>query len=46
VLKREAIDDESGKAEERRRFFARCYTVFALEQCGGESLDRFRQPVV
>ena len=39
-------DDESGEEEEQRRFFARCYTVFALEQCGGASLDRFQAPVI
>jgi antirestriction protein ArdC len=45
VFKRQAADDESGESEERRRFFARGYTVFALEQCGGESLDQFRPTV-
>ena len=45
VVKRAATDNESGESEERRRFFARGYTVFALEQCGGESLDQFRPPV-
>lgn len=36
------IDKHSGEETEDRRFYCRQYTVFNLDQCGGESLDRFR----
>jgi antirestriction protein ArdC len=35
-------DEETGEESALRRFFARYFTVFNLDQCGGEALDRFR----
>jgi antirestriction protein ArdC len=46
VSKKMVRDDESGEEEEKRRFFARTYTVFNAEQCAGASLDRFQAPVI
>ena len=46
ISKDKIVDNSTGEVEEKRRFFARNYTVFALEQCAGVALDRFRRPVV
>ncbi|MGA2033216.1 MAG: zincin-like metallopeptidase domain-containing protein [Thermoguttaceae bacterium] len=36
------FNESTGEDEEHRRFFCREYTVFNLDQCGGEALSRFR----
>jgi len=38
----ETESDAGGKP--KKRFFLRQYTVFALEQCGGDALERFQTP--
>ena len=35
---------EHWQGEEEKRFFCKEYTVFNLDQCGGEALNRFRLP--
>ncbi len=42
VTNQTVLNEETGKDEERRRLLCREYTVFNLDQCGGESLDRYR----
>jgi len=42
VQSKTVIDDQTGEEKEERFPFARAYTVFNLEQCGGDALDRFR----
>ena len=42
VVTEETTHPHTGEKQEDKRFFARQYTVFNLDQCGGESLDRFR----
>jgi antirestriction protein ArdC len=44
IVSRTVVDD-AGEQKEEKFPFARTYTVFALEQCGGEALNRFRAPV-
>ena len=41
IVTETATDQDTGEETEERRFFARQYTVFNLDQCGG-NLDRFR----
>ena len=45
VTKNTVKDRATGEDQEESRFFLRTYTVFALEQCGGEALDTLRTPV-
>lgn len=42
VVEETVTDRATGEEQEERRFFARQYSVFNLDQCGGEKLDRFR----
>ena len=42
VTNQTVFNDSTGEDEEKRRFFCREYTVFNLDQCGGEALNRFR----
>jgi antirestriction protein ArdC len=42
VTTQTTIDQRTGEEKEERRFFCKEYTVFSLDQCGGEALDRFR----
>jgi len=45
VQSKTVIDDQTGEEKEERFPFARAYTVFNLDQCGGTTLDRFRAPL-
>jgi len=45
VTRQTVLNENTGEDEEQRRFFCREYTVFSLDQCGGEALNRFRAPV-
>ena len=45
VVNQTVIDQNTGDEKTDKRFFLREYTVFNLDQCGGEALDRFRAPV-
>ncbi len=42
VTRQTTIDQNTGEEKEERRFFCKEYTVFNLDQCGGEALTRFR----
>ena len=42
VTSKATVDEQSGKEKIEKRFFCREYSVFNLDQCGGDSLDRFR----
>ena len=42
VTNQTVVDQNTGDEKEQRRFFCREYTVFNLDQCGGEDLNRFR----
>ena len=44
VTEKEVIDPVTGQKKKDKRFYLRQYTLFALEQCGGEALDRFHAP--
>jgi len=46
MVKEVVTDPVTGEDEERKRVFARTFTVFNLCQCGGEALERFREPEV
>ena len=45
IVTETATDPRTGEDVEERRFFAKQFTVFNLCQCGGDALDRFRQPL-
>ena len=45
VKDEKTADPDTDRKQNEKRFFLRTYTVFALEQCGGESLDRLFTPV-
>ena len=42
IVTEKATDPQTGEEQEEKRFFARQFTVFNLEQCGGAALDQFR----
>ena len=42
VINKTTIDQNTGEEKNDRRFFCREYTVFNLDQCSGEALNRFR----
>jgi antirestriction protein ArdC len=42
VTTQTVLNESTGEDEEQRRFLCREYTVFNLDQCGGEALNRFR----
>ena len=44
IQKKTDKDKTPDDDEAKKRFFLRQYTVFALDQCGGDDLDRFRTP--
>jgi antirestriction protein ArdC len=44
IVRETATNPVTGEEEEQKRVFARQYTVFNLAQCGGEALERFREP--
>ena len=44
VTDKEKTDPDTGKQKSEKQFFLRQYTVFNLDQCGGEALDKFRTP--
>jgi antirestriction protein ArdC len=36
------IDQATGEEKDEKRFFCKEYSVFNIDQCGGDALDRFR----
>ncbi|MGD0900308.1 MAG: zincin-like metallopeptidase domain-containing protein [Thermoguttaceae bacterium] len=46
VTRQTVLNENTGEDEEQRRFFCKEYSVFNLDQCGGEALNRFRAPVL
>ena len=42
VTNKTAIDRTTGEEKDEKRFFCKEYSVFNIDQCGGEALDRFR----
>ena len=42
VTNKMAIDRTTGEEKAEKRFFCKEYSVFNIDQCGGEPLDRFR----
>ncbi len=45
IVTETGTDPQTGQDVEERRFFAKQFSVFNLVQCGGDALDRFRQPL-
>jgi antirestriction protein ArdC len=44
VTDKETTDPKTGQEKTEKQFFLRTYTVFALDQCGGDALDSLRTP--
>jgi antirestriction protein ArdC len=44
VSDKKTADPDTDHKQPEKRFFLRTYTVFALEQCNGESLEQFSTP--